>query len=108
MNDTLYKDISFITVYAYHGDGGERGIGPIIGFTSTRHDAEVKAHNSGFYGGAGHVAEHQAIKINCNVFLLARPDPIDLDGVAAKNDANLKASTLANLTTDQKRVLGLL
>ena len=107
MNDTMHKDIKIIKVWAYHGDGGERGIGPILGYCSSKYDAEQKAQHSGWYGGQGWVAEHSAIKINHDVYVLATPHPIDLDGVQKQADAELKAKTLASLTSDQKRVLGL-
>lgn len=107
MNDNMAKDIRLITVYAYHGDGGERDCGPIIGYCSSNHDADVKSHSSGFYGGKGYVSEHTAVKINQDIYLLAQSKPIDLDGVQAKYDADLKAETLASLTADQKRVLGI-
>lgn len=107
MNDTFNKDVSIIKVWAYHGDGGDRGTGPILGYCSSKYDADQKAKHSGWYGGQGWVAEHTAIKINHDIYVLANPQPIDLDGVKAQSDADLKAKTLASLTDDQKRVLGI-
>lgn len=107
MNDTMHKEVSIIKVYAHHGDGGDRGTGPIQGYCSSRYAAENAALGQGWYGGNGWVSEAYAIKINHDVYVLASKDPIDLDGVNAKSDAELKAKTLASLSADQKRVLGL-
>jgi hypothetical protein len=96
-----------ITVYAHHGDGGERGTGPILGYCSTRPAAEVAAYGQGWYGGNGWVSDCPALKIGDAVFVLAHKNPIDLDGKRSLADAELKAKTLADLTDDQKRVLGL-
>ena len=41
------------------------------------------------------------------VWLLDQPEPIDLDSLEAKRDAELKAQTLASLTAEQRRVLGI-
>ena len=107
MNFDKYKDVVIIKVYAHHGDGGDRGTGPIRGYCSTRHDAEQAAKGQGWYGGDGWVSEAHAIEINHKVYVLADKDPIDLDGKNARSDAELKEKTLASLTADQKRVLGL-
>ena len=107
MNDTFNKDVKIITVYAYHGDGGERGVGPVIGYCSSKYEADVASQNTGFYGGKGWVSEARAIKINHDVYILAHANPVDLDGVKAKADAELKEKTLASLSSEQKRVLGL-
>lgn len=107
MNDTFNKDVKIIKVWVYHGDGGERGVGPILGYCSTKYEADQQSAHTGFYGGKGWVSEVPAIKINHDVYILAHDKPVDLDGVKAKCDADLKAKTLASLTDDQKRVLGL-
>lgn len=107
MNDTFNKDVKIIKVYAHHGDGGDRGTGPIRGYCSSRYAAESAAQGQGWYGGNGWVSESYAIKINHDVYVLASKDPIDLDGKSAQTDAELKAQTLASLSEDQKRVLGL-
>ena len=107
MNDTFHKDVSIITVYAHHGDGGDRGTGPIRGYCSTRFDAEQAAKGQGWYGGDGWVSEVRAIKINYDIYILASDSPIDLDGKRQRADDDLKALTLASLSAEQKRVLGL-
>ena len=107
MNDTFNKDVKIIKVYAYHGDGGERGTGPVMGYCSSKYDADIASAHTGFYGGKGWVSEVPAIKINHDVYILAHDYPVDLDGVRAKSDAELKAKTLASLSAEQKRVLGL-
>jgi hypothetical protein len=98
---------SIFEVYAPRGDGGEHGLGPAMGYYSTIVQAETKAKNSGWWGGYGGVSTHFAVMINGEVFLLAQADPIDLDNVRQLADEELRAKTLAQLTPDQKRVLGL-
>jgi hypothetical protein len=107
MNDTFHKDVSIIKVWAYHGDGGERGVGPVIGYCSSKYDADVQSKHTGFYGGKGWVSEVPAIKINHDVYILAHDKPVDLDGKRKQADEDLKALTLASLSDEQKRVLGL-
>lgn len=98
----------FITVYAVHGDsGGDRSEGPIIAYYSGKSVAEKKAQNSGWYGGYGGVSTHCAIVIDDQVYLLAKDTPIDLDQKLALADELLRVATLASLTAEQKRVLGL-
>jgi hypothetical protein len=107
MNFGKINDIHLIKVYAYHGDGGDRGTGPILGYCSTKYQADLESTHTGFYGGKGWVSETSAIRINNEVYILAGEHPVDLDGVKAKSDAELKEKTLASLTDEQKRVLGL-
>ena len=96
-----------IDVWKAHGDGGERGIGPVIAYCSTKAQAENAAKGRGWYGGNGHVTRCAALRIDGMVWLLDQPEPIDLDSLEAKRDAELKAQTLASLTAEQRRVLGI-
>ncbi len=93
-------------VYAAHGDGGERGIGPVLGYYSTHEQAKAAAKGQAWYGGDGFVQERPALLIDGQTWLLAEPAPIDLDGLRKIRDAQLLAETLAGLTDEQRRVLG--
>lgn len=99
-----------ITVYAAHGDGGERYIGPIIGVFSTESSARGFAQKRGWWGGDGAVSERKAVRLaSGEVYLLDKDnsDPIDLDRQQAEYDASLREKTLAGLSDEQKRVLGI-
>lgn len=98
--------IEQITVWKAHGDGGERGTGPVLGYYSTESAAVAAAKGRAWYGSNGHVENASALKIGDQIWLLASPKPIDLDGVNKKRDAELKEQTLALLTPEQRRVLG--
>lgn len=96
-----------IEIWQAHGDGGERGIGPVIAYCSTENAAQKAAKGRGWYGGDGFVSKSHALRIEGKVWLLASPEPIDLDSIGAKRDAELREKTLAGLTPDQRRVLGI-
>lgn len=100
-------EIELITVYAYHGDGGERGTGPVIGWCSTEDKAQIAGRHTGYYDSQGGVSTANAIKIGNDFYLLARKKPIDVDGINGKHDDILRDKTMASLTSEQKRVLGL-
>lgn len=96
-----------ITVWTAHGDGGEYGVGPVIAHFSTQQAAINAAKGKGWYGGNGVVLDCQALRVDGDVWLLAQANPIDLDAVKANQDAKLLADTLAALSDEQKRVLGI-
>lgn len=96
-----------IKIFEVHGDGGERGYGPVIGYASTESKAREMAKSEGFFGSDGIYTEVPAIVVNGVVYALRREYPIDIDNAQATKDAELKAKTLASLTPEQKRVLGL-
>lgn len=96
-----------IEVWLAHGDGGERGICPVIAYCSTEAQAKKAAKGRAWYGGDGAVINRAALKIDGKVWLLAERDPIDLDSAQAQRDAELRAQTLAMLDDEQRRVLGL-
>jgi hypothetical protein len=50
---------------------------------------------------------HHAVSLDGQVYLLARKDPIDLDGHKAKAKAALKEKALAKLSPEERDVLGL-
>lgn len=100
--------VEIIKVYEVHGDGGERGYGPVIGYASTESIAKEMAKGEGFFGSDGIYTEVPAIKVNGVFYALKKEFPIDLDNAQTTKDAELKAKTLASLTAEQKRVLGLI
>lgn len=100
-------DVAVIQVWQAHGDGGERGKGPVIGYYSTELRAKTAAHRKGWYGGDGHVEPAPAIKIDGKVYVLVSHKPVDLDGLDAAVDAKLREQTLAGLSAEQIRVLGI-
>lgn len=100
--------MKIIKVFQVHGDGGERSIGPVIGYASTKSRADEKAKGQAWYGGDGWISEMAAIELDTGeIYILASPIPADIDGVRAKADAILREQTLALLSTEQRRVLGI-
>lgn len=95
-----------IKVYAYHGDGGEMGYGPLLGYTTEKADAVSATRGKGWYGSDAHISELNAIQVGDEVYLLSSVTPIRLDG-DKKLDEELRAKTIAGLTPQQKRALGL-
>ena len=107
MSEIKNPNYIIFTVYEVHGDGGERGIGPVIGYASTEHSAKLMAARKGFFNSDGVYFEIPVLKIGETIFALKKEYPIDLDNVRATKDAVLRESTLKSLTVEQKRVLGL-
>lgn len=99
--------MEFISVYSAHGDGGERGAGPVLGYFSTEALAALKAENAGWYGGNGATIRWDAVLIDGEVYILKQRDPIDLDLKQSGRDDALKEETIQSLSDDQLRVLGL-
>lgn len=94
-------------IWRAHGDGGEFGQGPVIGYFTRESAARQFAHGKAWYGGNGHVTKGWAIQIGNDWYELTDSSPIDLDNQQKIADQELKRQTLASLTPDQKRVLGL-
>jgi hypothetical protein len=102
------SQVKFVKVYAAHGDGGERAQGPIIGYFSSAFKASNYARNAGFYGSDGGTSIVPAVNIDGKIYVLSQEGAIDLDGEQVQRDANLRAQTIASLSVEQLRVLGLL
>ena len=85
-------------IWQIHGDGGERGTGPIIGYSNTRSNADDRSKGKGWYGGSGYVCEAYCIEVDGKTYALVKPTPIDLDGVQAGKDEQLRRQTIADLT----------
>ncbi len=99
-----------IPIWKAHGDGGERSRGPVVGYALTEAEANRLADGRGWWGGNGGTSEGHAIKIGKELFALESNEPIQLKKVAEDlraKDEELRKKTLASLTKEQKRVLGL-
>src|SRR5574343_226918 len=68
-----------VPVKIIHGDGGERGIGPVIGICTDPVKAEALAKGKGWWGGNGDVRDGWAITDGAKYYLLARREPF-MDG----------------------------
>jgi hypothetical protein len=101
--------VQFTRVYGTYGGGDDRRAPDVLeGYASTRGAAEEAGRGRGWYGGPGRVTEEEAVVIDGKVFVLRYADPIDLDSTKKAADAKLREETIASLTAEQKRVLGLL
>lgn len=102
------KPYEIISVWAYYGDSGEGGgRSPLLGYCSSFNLAARAAKGKGFWGGDGAVSVCKALKIGSEIFALIDEKPIDLNGTKVAQDAKLREQTLASLTVEQKRVLGI-
>ena len=100
--------MELVDVWQAHGDSGsDQWRGPVIAYCSTEAQANLAAERRGWYGGHGGVSKARGLKIDGQVWLLAREEPIDLDSLSAKQDEELRERTLAGLSSEQRRVLGL-
>lgn len=99
--------VNFLDLWQVHGDGGERSIGPIIGYFRKHHEAVDFARGKAWYGGNGAVQSAKAVEIDGKVYILdSGGAPVDVDMCQYKADEKLKEDTLASLSEDQLRVLG--
>ena len=94
-----YKVYETIDEYGRHG--------AIVGIFQHSAEANEAAENKGWYGGKGTVLPVSLISVDGKLFELAIDVEVDLNRQKAKADAKLKAETLASLTAEQRRVLGL-
>lgn len=98
--------MKILTVYGAHGDGGERGLGPLLGYFSDKKVAQQVAKGKGWYGGDGYIDQKMALDTGNGVYLIADENPIDLDNEFSMRKDELKASALSKLTPDELRALG--
>jgi hypothetical protein len=100
--------MNVVPVFKAHGDGGNRGIGPVVGVATSEYKAREIARGKGFFGSDGSVTEGFAIDDGRGkLYLLEKTFPF-VDGedrVEAARKA--KAEALAKLTDEDKRILGL-
>lgn len=107
--------MEIIDVYVAHGDGGERGIGPIVGVCSTETNAKMMSKGRGWYGGNGHVGKRKALKITtgreCHeiIYLLdkAMETAVQMDTDIPKLIKERKEAALNKLTKEERILLGL-
>ena len=85
-------------------DEGCRGV--IIGYYSTKSFAEKASKGKGWWGADGEIQALDALKVGNDVWLLAKMHPLDVDDVTCIDDEVLRKETLAKLTVEQRRVLG--
>lgn len=109
---TQLIDAEIVTVYTAVGSASMGGRNFTCGVFSDHHGASQGAKGKGEWGGDGSVKERKAMKVSYDddttqYFLLESDTALDLDGLKAKADEQLKEDTLSNLTDNQKRVLGL-
>lgn len=99
--------MQIVPVKVVHGDGGERGIGPVIGVCTDPEKAKDLAKGKAFYGSNGQIYDGWAVTDGAKYYLLARREPF-MDG---ENDIDIakerKNAALAKLTDEDKIALGL-
>lgn len=102
-----------IRVWLAHGDGGERGTGPIIGICDCSVHATTIAKGKAWYGGDGVVREAKAVKITDGgevvVFLLndSFRQPVELNVNLPERTKELKKQAMDKLTDFEIELLGL-
>lgn len=100
--------MELVKVYIAHGDGGERRVGPVIGLSKLKSEAEKLAKGKGFYGSDGSVFEGHGIQVEDGRIYLLRTQDLFEDGVLLRETADrAKQTALAKLTDDDLRALGL-
>lgn len=98
--------VEFLQVFEVRGQAGEMVPKPIIGYASTARKAQEMAKGKGYFGDGTYI-KVPGVKIDGFFYVLTSGCPTDLDNIQADRDAELRDSTLASLTVEQKRVLGL-
>lgn len=93
--------VEFLRVFEVLGGDGGR-----IGYASTARKAQEMAKGKGYFGDGTYI-KVPGVKIDGFFYVLTSGCPTDLDNIQADRDAELKASTVASLTDEQKRVLGI-
>lgn len=100
-------DYEIIDAYAVHGDGGERGTGPIVVVCSTEANAKTVCKGRGWYGSDGIINKRKVLRVGEAYFLLEREFSIDMDGDIAKKKENHRKKLLDGMSAYDKHVLGL-
>ena len=116
-------EYSVITAYAVHGDGGERGTGPLRGIYSTEELAKLAAKGKAFFGADGLVLEQNVLKISSKTqrvegntthhgikteyYLLAKKYPLDMDCVLGDKKKARREELLKDMSEFDKFALGL-
>lgn len=92
-------------VYETTDDYGRRG--SCLGIFRSSISANEAAKGRGWYGGDAECTEVWLVEIDGKYYRLKSPEPVDLDRQQAIYDEKLKQQTLASMTAEQKRVLGI-
>ncbi len=107
-------EYKLIDVWLAHGDGGERGIGPIIGVCDTKTNAQTVAKGKAWWGGDGYVNQGKAVKITEEngeevIFLLDKDHvhPVTLNEDIPARKKEIKEKALEKLTEFEIEVLGI-
>lgn len=104
----MRREVDMKPVWAAMVSTDERGGDIVYGWYSTKEYALTESRGKGWYGSHGHAVQHKAVVIDGTTYLLGNAGhPIDVDGEQAIQDAELRKTTLASLTDEQLRVLGL-
>jgi len=108
---------------AYQTVDERGGLGRLLGYFSTRALADTAAEGQGYYGANGHVHVQPLLRVieshpiighdggvarRVTYFLLKQTDPVLLQTDVVLTDAQqAKATALAKLTDEDRKVLGL-
>jgi len=103
--------VNHIKVYEAVKNLGELCTDNSLGYFSTDELARAAAQGKAEWGGNGIVRIYDAIEIvnrgHRSVYILKHADPADVDNQKAAADEELRRKTIASLTDEQLRVLGL-
>ena len=103
-------NVQIIKAYAVHGDGGERGTGPVEGYCETHADAQIMCRGRAWYGGDGAIAAASVLVVDGVMYALASPAPLVFMNAAPTQqdlDAAARESALAKLNPADRRALGI-
>ena len=102
-------EMELVKVFVVYGDGGERGIGPVIGVCLTKEEAVKMAKGKAFYGANGEIFDGMALENQDNGELYLLKDATSfVDKVLQKDTIKHKKQiALAKLTNEDKALLGL-
>ena len=100
--------MQIVKIWKAHGDGGERGVGPILGISKSEGTAKAMSKGKAFFGADGSVWSGSAIE-NADglLYLLETPEPFE-DGVyQVETKDRARQAALAKLTDEDLLALGI-
>jgi len=100
-------DVKFTDVYSVNIDDLDGRVFGALAYFSTKESATEYAKGRGDWGDNAPVSACPSISIDGIVYVLKQYEPIDLDLQQANYDKELRERTLASLTSEQRRVLGI-
>lgn len=102
---TIYERFQ---VWAVRNDTYERDdTSSVLAYYDSYGKAQERAVGKGWFGATARITKHEALRVGNNVWLLAKDTPIDVTQDESISDDDLREQTLATLSANQKRVLGL-